>query len=201
MDLADITRWFMDDEVTGANEYSPAKIALLRVYDRPLTAGEVADLANNPFNEGTLVLPQSYAVTQGSELSGNLPSLMSSDDDCLAVFPDEFTLQAQVIIDGVSPIASPTRLRFTLESSVGRFGLGQVIRLRNFVSNNWTAVDGRVASTSDFTVSATLTATAPNHVRGDGLMRAEITWGPINDEDPSQDGWIHCIDLATWRVN
>jgi hypothetical protein len=38
-------RFFVDDSVTGGDEYSSGAVSQIRLYDRPLTANEVAALA------------------------------------------------------------------------------------------------------------------------------------------------------------
>lgn len=32
------------------------------------------------------------------------------------------------------------------------------------------------------------------------IGRHRITWNPLNDENPSQDGWLHRVDFAEWRL-
>ena len=36
--------------------------------------------------------------------------------------------------------------------------------------------------------------------RANQTVRARISWNPINDEDPSQDGWLHYLDYFAWRA-
>jgi hypothetical protein len=38
-------RFFVDDSVTGGDEYSSGAVSQIRLYDRPLSANEVAALA------------------------------------------------------------------------------------------------------------------------------------------------------------
>lgn len=150
--------------------------------------------------DGASVQPDSYVVTEGFELSGGLLSLLNSDNNRLVIFPDDVTQTSQIEISGTAPFSNPTSLRFAFESSVGRTGLGQSIRLRNFGTNSFTLIDGRIATTTDSLVDTVVSTNAPNFIGPAGLMVAQITWQPINDEDPAQDGWAHNIDRAAWTL-
>lgn len=152
------------------------------------------------FSLGFTVPISGYEVTQGTEFSGGLSSMSASDDVCLAVFNDEVSLSAQVVLNGRTPVTSPTSYAFRLESSVGRPGLSQLIELRNYDTAGWTIGDGRVATLADTVVDVVLTASSDAHVDANGDVSARISWQPINDEDPAVDGWIHCIDQAYWTI-
>ncbi|MFN8220115.1 MAG: hypothetical protein U0S12_08310 [Fimbriimonadales bacterium] len=129
-----------------------------------------------------------------------MADLYASDDHRLCFFADDLTLVAEVNINGRSWKQAPNSLTFTLESQVARAGLSQTLRLRNYAQGTYVVADGRVASGTDVTVSVSFTSTAQEYVGPGGAMRARITWAPINDEAPSQDGWLHCIDTAKWTI-
>ncbi len=146
------------------------------------------------------VMVSSVTATEGSEFQGDRFSMDSSDNSRYEVFNDENTLAATVRLDGTAPPIVPTELRFTLESSVARPGLSQLIRMRNYSSGGNPVVDGRVATLSDTSVTVVLNSSATSYVGPNRELEATVNWAPINDEDPSQDGWIHAIDLAKWTV-
>ncbi len=164
----------------------------------PFTVTASRDLVAN-FKDAN-VGPNSYEVIFGFEFSGNLLSLLESDNNELNIFPDDMTLIARIEISGIAPISNPAAIRFALESSVDRVGLVQSIGLLNYASNTFTVVDGRVATTADSLVNLVVSNNAPDFVGPGGAMVAQITWQPINDEDPAQDGWIHSIDRVAWTM-
>ena len=147
------------------------------------------------------ILPEGYEVNWGFEVSGNLDSLFISDDDCLGVFPDETTLIAEIEFYGTTNVIDLSDLSILIEASVARYGLAQSISMRDYQHSNWTEVDGRVAPTTDTTIEVTLTNAAHFFLGPNGALRARITWQPINDEDPSQDGWLHCVDRVRWLAH
>nr|HMS56940.1 hypothetical protein [Fimbriimonadaceae bacterium] len=178
---------------TGVGVYNPT------TNTSSLVIGSVnAQYINYSF--GFDVPVRSYEIIQGSEFAGGLASMVSSDDICLAIFNDENTLSAQVELKGVTSVLAPTSYRFKFEAFVARPGLSQLLEMKRFSTAGWTVVDGRVAPVTDQVIEVALTATAPNHVAGDGEVGARVTWMPINDEDPATDGWIHCIDQAFWTI-
>ncbi|HMS55871.1 MAG TPA: choice-of-anchor R domain-containing protein [Fimbriimonadaceae bacterium] len=145
-----------------------------------------------------LINPFYYLVTAGSEFAGGLESLFLSDDDCLALFNDETSLVAQVQFYGLTSILNPSMLTFALEASVSRPGLAQTTFMFNFDTESFMVTDGRVATFNDVSVDNVLTDTAPAAVGSGGELASMVEWYPINDEDPAQDGWLHCVDQAVW---
>lgn len=51
-------------------------------------------------------------------------------------------------------------------------------------------------------VNLTTNSTTPDRDinDADGQVKVRFHWQPINDEDPSQDGWLHRLDYVRWRV-
>lgn len=148
-----------------------------------------------------VVSPSSYEVTIGFEFLGDLFSLIQSDDNTLQVLSDDASLQAQIEFNATAATLTPSQLKLRIEHSVARFGLSYSIDQYNFNLNRFDAAVGGVAPTSDFISDITLSATAAAHVSGGGQMRARITWAPINDEDPSSDGWLHYVDQVQWTLS
>ena len=151
---------------------------------------------------GSTFGPNNYQIVKGEEFDGGLSTLLESDDVRLTLFNDATDLSAQVIFFGTSSNFVPTSMTFKAEMSVARPGLQHQIHQFNFNTNQYDAVVGAVSSSTDTVYEVTLTTTALAHVNSDtGAVRARVTWSPINDEDPSQDGWLHAVDQVSWTVS
>lgn len=151
---------------------------------------------------GSTFGPNNYQIVKGEEFDGGLAKLLQSDDDRLTLFNDANDLSAQVIFFGTSTNFVPTSMTFKVEMSVARPGLQHQIHQFNFNTNQYDAVVGAVSTSTDTVYEVTLTTTAQAHVNSDtGDVRARVTWSPINDEDPSQDGWLHAVDQVSWTVS
>ena len=87
----------------------------------------------------------------------------------------------------------------SIEASVTRPGLSQAIALLNKATSNFDVLRSDAASTTDATYSSTQTTGVRNYVDG-SVIRGRIFWDTVNDEDPSQDGWLNCIDLVQITV-
>ncbi len=146
------------------------------------------------------VFPTTVNTVDGLVFSGSLSSLTASDDVRLEWLPDDVTLVTRVQMLATSPVAVPSEFRFLVESLSTRPGLARSIRLKNMISQVFDQMDGRVAPVVEDTCEIVLAGSAPNYIGPSQEMQAEITWAPVNDEDPSQDGWITGIDVAKWQI-
>jgi hypothetical protein len=157
-----------------------------------MTPGQAVDVAP------TLIL-----TTIGEEFSGGLNDILASDDQRYQLLCDAQTLSGQAEIrTSVAPTVGTTpTIAFTCEAVVERPGLAQEIALYNALSQAYEVVDGRVATTSDSTVTISRTNGARFVDNGTHNMRAHVSWGQINDEDPAQDGWVQAVDFARWTVS
>ncbi|HMS55951.1 MAG TPA: hypothetical protein PKA27_11175 [Fimbriimonadaceae bacterium] len=145
--------------------------------------------------------PAGYVVTSGEEFEGDLSSLLSSDNNRLTMFNDPTSLAASVEVFA-NVAAVPTRsYKVTVETSVARPGLAQSVALRNYTTNSFQVVDGSVATTSDTVREVLMTTSAAAYVSGALQVRIRLSWSPINDEDPAQDGWLHNVDQVLWNVD
>nr|HMS57145.1 hypothetical protein [Fimbriimonadaceae bacterium] len=142
----------------------------------------------------------SYRVIMGSEFSGGLVELTASDNLRLDVFNDENNLMAEVEVIGFTKVLSPTQLEFDVESSVARPGLSVNYRLFDYDSGTFTVVGGATAALNDVAFTALITNNPGRFVSDLGELKGRVTWAPINDEDPSQDGWLHSLDLVGWTT-
>lgn len=146
-----------------------------------------------------LVLPSEITVLDGELFDGGLEQLFQSDDAYVALFNSPDTLGCQVTVSGFAATSSASNIRLDYESSATRPGLAQQVHMYNFFGQRFQSLEGSTAPTSDRFI--TLTVPTPTQFVGPGNeLRYRITWSPINDEDPSVDGWLHLIDLVRWFV-
>ena len=144
--------------------------------------------------------PSSYVVTDGTEFSGDLWTLTLSDDYALCVLPNDTTLGAQVQFFGQSAHAAPSEMVFQYEGHVERPGLSQTVAVYNYALSQYVVMSGGVAPTEDTRTDIVLSGHTADYIGDGGNVSSEVTWAPINDEEPAADGWLHCVDQAVWRV-
>lgn len=147
--------------------------------------------------EGTSA--SAYTVLSGEEFSGDLNSMMVKDGSSLEVFNDATTLVASVQLDATLPGIPTSQVTLALEHSAARPGLQIQVQMRR-ANGSYQFAAGATEQTSLSTLYVTRTAVA-DWVGGAGEVGARISWSPINDEDPSQDGWLHSIDAVSWMTN
>ena len=147
------------------------------------------------------VNPTGYVVTSGEQFGGDLSSLLNSDDNRLTIFNDSDSLVATVEVFSVASAAPTRTYKVTAEASVARPGLTQELAVFNYANNGFETVDGSIAPTSDTVREVVLSTTPGNYVGGGLQVRIQLSWAPVNDEDPSQDGWLHRVDQVVWNVD
>lgn len=174
--------------------YFPSNTVIVSDIERGLFVLNVQQATTRTFG------PQTYAITSGEELGGDVNSLKSADDNKLALFADSTSLTASVQFEGTTAVKRLAQLRVRLEASVERGGTVQTLELYRFSDNTWQNVDGRTATVTDSTFEITISANVENFVGPNNELRARTSWSPINDEDPSQDGWTHNIDQFNWTA-
>ena len=138
-------------------------------------------------------------MTSGSTFSGNLSSISAIDDQRYRFFDDDVTLVGEVVVTGTSPLATPSSVKFVLVCSAGRSGLAVSIDLFNYTTNGFVNFAGAESFASD--TKFELSTSSASYVKATTReMKARATWAPVNDEDPSQDGWLQLINMANWSV-
>lgn len=157
-------------------------------------------VAWTPEAGSSVINPTSYTVLDGEEFEGGLNSLTASDDNKLCVFNDATTLTAGVEFDASTTITNPSSFKFRFEYNVARPGLAYAASLFRWTTNSYVFGGGNTATTSDSSVEIVLSSNRSDYVGNAGSLRSKVTFGPINDEDPSQDGWLHCFDLVEWEL-
>ncbi len=141
-----------------------------------------------------------YTVVQGEEFSGGTGVTDNLDDQYLSVFNDPTNLTAQVVLEGTSQTISPSFYQVMVEGLVARPGLSQTLEGFNFTTGTYQVLTGETASAALKATTVVRKVGASDFTNASGDVRSRITWMPINDEDPSQDGWLHNIDVFRWRL-
>lgn len=140
-------------------------------------------------------------VFEGSENDGGIAELAASDDTYYSFFNDSATLSASVVCFGYFPIRNPSRFTFAVEASIERAGLGVSVSMYNYQAQRFEVIGGGTASTVDSTTTSTVSVNPGRYINQTSRqVAAMLTWRPINDEAPSQDGWLHKIDYVNWHV-
>jgi hypothetical protein len=123
--------------------------------DQPFLSGSILATDIVPVE----VVPDSYQLTAGINVSGGLQELTDSDDSDLVIRPFGPT-NAEFEIKGVSPFDNPSAFEVTLEASVSPIfsNVDQVIELYDYDAEAWGEVDVRRAGRIDDDV-ATVAAT------------------------------------------
>ncbi len=143
--------------------------------------------------------PDRYEITEGEEITGDLGSLLSSDDNRLLMVNDPSTLAVTLELASLpTSVASPHDLVVRVEQFAERGGLSLQASFKNRTTGNFDFISGIVCPTTDSTM--VLSTLNQAYLLADGTVLARLRWQPINDEDPSQDGWGHLVDFVSFRV-
>lgn len=140
------------------------------------------------------ILPDSVSVIQGDLFQGDTDELLFSDGMAVEVFSNSVNLNTEFEVVGQRKGPINNFLDLAVEFSIDRSGM--VVQITALHMNgNYVPVDGRVAPTSNLALNIPL---GLNFVPADGVVRARVQFAPINDEDPSQDGWLARIERLRW---
>lgn len=144
--------------------------------------------------------PTSMTILSGEQLNGGFKELFYAEGEALEILSDATTLAGAVELKSTAPAATPV-MKFNLRSSAARAGLSLTVRMFNYTTNAWQTVGGTTAtsSPSDFQVSV---GSIADFIRAsDREIKAQVSFVPINDEDPAQDGWLISMDMARWQFS
>lgn len=147
------------------------------------------------------VVPDSLDVIRGILASGTVADLADSDNVDVSVRRDPTSIQSvtDVELKGVSSIATPARLEFTLDASVfARTEVIQTISLYDYDSDAWEQVDSRPANRfSDLVTSVTPAGDITRFVQpGTGCVEAKIVF---QSTSPRQQFSAN-IDQTIWTI-
>ncbi len=115
------------------------------VWSGPTIFGDYSMRVSEPM----IVAAETFSVTRGNFVSGNIASLAASDNIDLSVNRSSADIQSrtELEIQGTSPIEVPSELEITLEGSVfARTVVTQRIELFDYDLGAWEQVDLRDAS-------------------------------------------------------
>jgi len=148
------------------------------------------------------ILPNQFTVTRGALVGGSLNDLFFSDDSYVNVEARRATELAaasvEIVVEGTSPIQSPTLLQFTLEAATSGSPVRQRIELFNYQSNIWEQVDERDGPFADTTVVVTILSNASRFVQpGTRQVRARIGY---HDRGVTFLSWGGRYDVTKWDV-
>ncbi len=153
--------------------------------------------------DGGSVGPYDFNAFRGFYDSGDLSSLLASDDNDLCYEPGItiFPAEAPITLDffGTLPNDSPASLDVTIESSANTVGLELTFSFWNFNTNSWDVVGTDTQSFNTDTVR-TFAGTPADHVEpgtGEVRTRYEVRVVSIIFLFP----WLDCIDQVFWTVN
>lgn len=147
------------------------------------------------------IFPTSVIVFQGSGFQGTEEDMAASDNRYYSAFNDEVNMQCAIVALSTSPVTSPAEFTLGVEANAQRRGLAQSISLFNYQTNQFVQLDGIAATTAD-QVRTTRVFVQPSRYINQLTRQVAvmIRWQPINDEDPSQDGWLHNVDQIFWSI-
>lgn len=139
-------------------------------------------------------------VVEGDTFSGGLADLTTYGGNAVSILSDGLSLGGRMELRGASPVQVPSAMSFYWASSVGRPGLAESVEMYDTTTSQWVAVAGRVAPITNSYNLITSVSIPARFVGPNSNSRVAFDWQPINDEDPSQDGWLLNLDLVLWRV-
>ena len=160
-------------------------------------------VANFRCSNGGAVGPVDFSAFRGFYDSGDLNSLLDSDDDKLCYNPGIVLnlTEAPVTLDfeGTLPNDSPSTLEVTIESSADTVGLELRISFWNFNTDSWDVV-GTATQSLDADTVRTFTGTPADHVEaGTGAVRTRYEvrqTGPV-----FLFPWLDRVDHVYWTIS
>jgi photosystem II stability/assembly factor-like uncharacterized protein len=179
---------------------TPYRIA--RAGDKVYVVGYDGDVWKMDLGSSEIA-PTQYSMFRGTWESGGVQELSTSNDAYFAAKPGPVLSitewPASVVIEGVSPVASPSDLRLTLEAKVSTVTLGQRVEFWDYVAGNWVVVGTSTATRAD-SVLVTGAVTSPSRFvqAGTGAVKARLSWkatGPVLSYP-----WRVSIDRSTWQA-
>ncbi|HMS53899.1 MAG TPA: hypothetical protein PKA27_00735 [Fimbriimonadaceae bacterium] len=185
-------------DVTAAFVGTPTKVGDMDFYTTKATGGTGTGFFDNYSVSSAKDVCFGFNVLEGELFDGDERSFLTSDDNGLAIFNDPSTLAASIEFMGLTSQVAPNTVTWTLEASVARPGLQQELAMKNQLSGIYQVVGGSVATTFDSVSSVTVNG--GTYVGAEGQIASRVRWSPINDEDPSQDGWLHTVDQSAYTT-
>ncbi len=178
--------------------------------DSTATLGQFKAGIEGPLSVATkgpraVVLPLTLTVPTGILASGNVDSIKTSDNQYavlrLDLAQDVFGDQIVGEIGSVSPLASPGRVEFLVESARQLAGTQQRIYLFDYVSSLWVLKNTRLLPVGDSVVSVVVSgAEAARYVQpGTGAIKSRVAFNLLSSDQAAP--WYGKIDQAIWIIN
>ncbi|MBS1716033.1 MAG: hypothetical protein JST30_17030 [Armatimonadetes bacterium] len=160
-------------------------------------------LAVAAFAAAFIVFPNTITVTRGKLVSGNVNSLVSSDDDRLVVQMGPklsfYDAPLDLQFDALCSTDTPSVLLLDLETKANAAGLVQYVEMFEWQSGQWVTLDVRPVSTTDQTTQLNIPTCWRFAKPGTGQMRLRY-WvsniGPVTIPN-----WKVSIDKLNWDVD
>lgn len=152
---------------------------------------------------GDTIYPDWFDVVQGSFFTGLITDVRTSNNQYIRYFNDETSLQSEIWFRHDEGFDDIFNITCTWESKMDRGGMTERFYMWNWDTTAWVQFAGRVASITDssWTPVNLYSANADAYTSAAGRMYMRVVQSPINDEDPSQDGWLSYVDRAYWFIN
>jgi hypothetical protein len=162
---------------------------------------------------GTPCKPDVMSLENGTAISGGLPEILLCDDRTFDVRPlaaavapspplrngsrSEYPIA--IIVEGTSPIDSPSSLAMVIESRSSVSGVGQVASLWDWSANMYRQIDSRLLKTVDDSLVLLATGDLRRFVQpGTNRIRAMLGYRPFASYVPPS--WVVKVDQAGWRI-
>jgi hypothetical protein len=148
--------------------------------------------------------PDSYNAFRGVLVSGDLSSVLTSDNIDLCFNPGItlFPSEAPVTLDfvGTSPNDTPSSISITIESSANTVGLGLTFRMWKFTGTpGWQTV-GTAGQSNNVDTVRTFNGVPADHVQG-GTGEVRVRYEVRKTGFVFLFPWTDCIDQVFWTQN
>ena len=148
------------------------------------------------------VWPSGYTMGRGAVFSGDLDSLLGSDNNRLVMRPGVvFSSQEppiQLIVTATSPNETLSRLEFSVEAHCSVANIEQRIALYNFATQAYETLNTSTSTTSDSTVVVVVTSNPARFVGPNLEMRSRVSYkaqGPTFVYP-----WFARVDEIKWTI-
>ncbi len=184
--------------LTSAEDISPDGSCLVGsgTYNGQSRAWLVSGIGSVP------AAPTSFSMFRGSVFSGNLASLIQSDDSRLILRPG-VTLGSQeapiqMIVNSLSPVASPSKLEFFLEAQASSSNLTQSIALWNYDSQTYENLTSRPTTTADSTAGVVISSDVDRFIGPNLELKARVSYKAFGPT--LLFPWQARLDQVKWRL-
>ena len=141
-------------------------------------------------------------VVEGELFSGVVGDLQTNNNVRVEYFNDPTSLTSEIWLDMTQGYDDIYSIYGYVESRIARPGVAERIYMWDWTSTQWDFFAGRNLPTNDsyWIPISNYTADPDRYTSTAGKMYISIVHQPINDEDPSQDGWLSGLDRCYWYI-